>query len=72
MKKNVDNRAERLIQLHSLKPSDINTMREWVLDCAVDDDDEQDREEASDARIVVWTQRHFEGGITAFLETISG
>ena len=66
----IKEQAIQLISGYRLEQNTINIMREWVLECAVNEDDLEDREDSTDNRIVVWTEKNFAGGIEAFLETI--
>ena len=45
----------------------LDAMRDWVLDCAVNHDDAEDRETAPDWQIVKYVYRQYAGGIAQFL-----
>jgi hypothetical protein len=49
-----------------LTAEDIAPMREWVLDCAVNYDDAEDRESAPDWQIVKYVARNYDGGLSAW------
>jgi hypothetical protein len=55
------------IQHSDLAPEMLAAMREWVLDCAVDDNDEQDIEDATDEQIVRFVRRQYVGGVGQFI-----
>ena len=44
----------------------IEEMRNWVIDCSVDDDDLQDRIDASDKAIVKYVEKYYCGGLAQF------
>ncbi len=46
----------------------IDQMRDWVIDCAVNDEDQDLRESASDQEIVNWVKAQYHGGIAAFVD----
>jgi len=46
----------------------IRDMRRWVEDCAVNDDDLYDREQASDSQIVTYVSKNYHGGIDQFIK----
>jgi len=45
--------------------------RAWVEDCAVDHDDQLEREQATDDEITKWVDKNYSGGLSAFLESIT-
>ncbi|MDE2098133.1 MAG: hypothetical protein KGL39_12840 [Patescibacteria group bacterium] len=47
----------------------IAQAREWVEDCAADDDDLEARQEASDEEILRYVRAFYDGGLSAFIAT---
>ena len=57
-----------------IAPEQIQTAREWILDCSVDGIDQEDRElwleDASDVQVRAYVNRTFCGGWGGFLKTL--
>lgn len=56
-----------LTYLDDLDNSIINEMRDWMLDCCMDDDDIEVVNDLSHIEIQHYIQEEFDGGIDAFL-----
>ena len=48
-------------------PDQIAAMREWVADCSWGDMDEESLAELTDEQIIRGVNKHYDGGIRAFL-----